>query len=135
MSSCGVVCARSARRYNIADIACDPWNATQFAQDLDADGFVTVEVRQGYKTLSAPMKFLEGLYIDALLAHGGHPVLTWMAGNVSVDIDPNENVKPNKAKSRNRIDGIVALIIAIERAISRPNIGPSVYETRGVIAA
>ncbi len=121
--------------YDLTEIGFDPWNATQFAQDLDADGFVTVEVRQGYKTLSAPMKFLEGLYIDALLAHGGHPVLTWMAGNVSVDIDPNENVKPNKAKSRNRIDGIVALIIAIERAISRPNIGPSVYETRGVIAA
>lgn len=121
--------------FDLKELGFDPWNATQFAQQLDAEGIVTVEVRQGYRTMNRPTQRLAELVADELLAHGGNPVLRWMASNLTVDTDHTEAVKPNKHKSRNRIDGIVALICAIQRAVSASDDGPSVYETRGVIAA
>lgn len=81
--------------------------------------------------MSEPTKKLEELVLGGKLAHGGHPVLRWMAGNVSIEKDTAANWKPSKKKSIERIDRIVALIMAVDRASTQPAAGTSVYETRG----
>jgi len=121
------------KRFSLREIGFDPWNATQLANDLAAEGFVTVEMRQGPRTLSEPMKFLEERVIGETLAHGGNAVLNWMSDNVEIRMDANENIAPDKSKSTERIDGIVALIMAIGRAMFVESEGPSVYEERGII--
>ena len=104
--------------YDIKEIAYDPWNAYQMAQNLTEAGFVMVEVRQGYKSMSEPMKTLEALILDKKYQHGGNPVDRWMFGNLEVKKDENENIRPIKDKrGKSRIDGIVALINAMARAI------------------
>lgn len=95
-------------------IGCDPHNATLFLQHLEDDeGFRTVDVRQGVWTLSEPSKFFEMQLELGVLKHQGCPLLTWQAGNVTVDIDDNENIKPSKKRSGEKIDGIVACVIAL----------------------
>jgi phage terminase large subunit-like protein len=79
-----------------------------------------VEVRQGYKTLSEPAKEFEKLVVSKALRHGGHPVLRWMVSNVAIRTDPNGNIAPDKAASSDRIDGVVASIMALSRAIVAP---------------
>lgn len=117
----------------IQQIAFDPWNATEFATEIQEMGFKVVEVRQGARSLSEPMKLLEALVLEKQITHGGNPVLRWMASNIAVRSDPNENIAPDKEKSSERIDGIVALIMAMSRAIAEVEQGPSIYESRGVI--
>ena len=73
------------------------------------------------------------LILSKKLHHGGHPVLRWMADNVVVKEDPAGNIKPDKSKSTEKIDGIVATIMALDLAI-RNQEGPSVYETRGILS-
>lgn len=110
------------RRYGIEEIGFDPWNATQLATQLgEEDGFVMVEMRQGNRTLSEPCKFVEGLVLETKLATGGHPVLRWMASNIVVKSDVNENIQPDKAKSTERIDGMTAGIMATGRAMVHVN--------------
>ncbi len=103
-------------RYHIQEIAIDRWNATQLASQLDGDGFEVVAFGQGYASMNWPTKKLEELVLGQKLAHGGHPVLRWMAGNVSIEKDAADNWKPSKKKSTERIDGIVALIMGVDRA-------------------
>lgn len=104
--------------YDIQEIGYDPWNAYQMAQNLTEKGMIMAEVRQGYKSMSEPMKYLEGLILDQKYHHGGNPVDRWMFGNLEVKKDENENIRPVKDKQgKNRIDGIVALINAMARAI------------------
>ena len=123
-----------SEQVQLAEIGYDPWNASQMANDLDDLGFTMVEVRQGFKTLSLPMKEFEALVISRRLAHGGHRVLRWMASNMAVTTDDADNVKPSKKKSRQRIDGIVAGIIGLSRALDRPeHKAKSVYEGRGAL--
>ncbi len=119
--------------FELLEIAYDPWAATQIALQLQADGANVVEFGQGYRSMSEPTKELEKLITSGLLAHGGHPVLRWMASNASAEIDPAGNIKPSKKKSTDRIDGIVALTMALGRAIVSPD-ETSVYEGRGLIA-
>lgn len=119
-------------RYNIQEIAFDRWGAFQVSQQLEAAGFVMVGFGQGFQSMSGPTKELLRLVMGGKLAHGDHPVLRWMADNVVVTTDPAGNVKPNKAKSRMKIDGIVAGIMGLDRATR--NDGGSVYDTRGVLA-
>lgn len=107
--------------YDIREIGFDPWNAMQLAIDLIDDSIQMVEVRQGFKSMSPAMKELEKLLVGCELEHGGNPVLRWMFGNMAVKKDENENVRPMKDKSTERIDGIVALINAIARAMLQPN--------------
>ena len=76
-----------------------------------------VEFRQGFRSMAAPTRELEKLIVSKKLAHGGNPVTRWMAANVAVAQDPAGNLKPAKDKSTERIDGIVALIMAIGRAM------------------
>lgn len=122
-----------AKIYPVREIAFDPWNATQLALELEQEGFVMAEIRQGVKTLSEPCKKFEGIVLDGLLAHGANDVLRWMAGNVAVRMDSNENFAPVKNESTGRIDGIVATINALARAIVYLD-DPSVYEERGIIS-
>lgn len=118
--------------YRIQDMGFDPWNATGLVNDLMEDGANMVEVRQGYASLSGPSKELEKLVASRRLWHGGNPVLTWCAANVVVQQDPTGNLKPSKDKSTERIDGIVALVMALSRAIAGED-GESVYESRGLL--
>ncbi len=101
------------RRFNIREIAVDRWNATQLILQLQGDGYDVVPFGQGYKDMSAPTKLFESLVISGRLGHGGHPVLRWMASHVSVETDAAGNLKPSKKKSTDRIDGIVAAIMAL----------------------
>jgi phage terminase large subunit-like protein len=105
-----------SRQYQVREIAYDPWNATQLVTQLADDGATMVEFRQGFASMSAPTKEFEKLLLAGRLAHGGNPVLRWMASNVAVKQDPAGNVKPDKAASTERIDGIVAAIMAVGRA-------------------
>lgn len=104
--------------YEIREVAIDPWNAKQVLIKLAEDGFTAVEVRQGFLTLTAPTKEVERLVVSRKLRHGGHPVLRWAASNVAVSTDPAGNMKPDKAKSTERIDPIAALVTAGARAIT-----------------
>lgn len=120
------------KRFNIREIGFDRWGATQLSQDLDGAGFTVVPIGQGFASLSAPTKELLNLVLSGRLRHGGHPVLRWCADNVMVTTDPAGNIKPDKRKSRERIDGIVSLIMGIDRAV-RNERGPSVYEGRDLL--
>jgi phage terminase large subunit-like protein len=108
------------QRYSIRQIALDRWNATQLATQLDGDSFEMVAFGQGYASMNAPTKKLEELVLSGRIAHGGHPVLRWMAGNVSLEKDAADNWKPSKKKSIERIDGIVALVMAVGLAMNMP---------------
>jgi phage terminase large subunit-like protein len=103
-----------AKKYSIRQIAIDRWNATQLANQLQGDGLSVVGFGQGYGSMSSPSKQLEALVVGGKLLHGGNPVLTWQAGNVAIQQDTAAgNIKPSKARSTERIDGIVSLVMAI----------------------
>jgi phage terminase large subunit-like protein len=107
------------QRFRIQEIAVDPWNATHIVSQLTNDGFEVVEFRQGFASMTAPTKELEKLVLGGKLRHGGNAVLRWMASNVAVETDAAGNLKPSKKKSTERIDGIVAMIMALGRAMVR----------------
>jgi phage terminase large subunit-like protein len=109
-------------RYRIREIALDRWNATQLATQLTGDGFEMVAFGQGYASMNAPTKKLEEVVLSGKLAHGGNQVLRWMAGNVSIETDAADNWKPSKKKSSERIDGIVALIMGLDRATTHAEV-------------
>jgi phage terminase large subunit-like protein len=102
-----------AALFQVKEIAYDPWNATHIALRLQDEGATMVEFRQGFRSMAAPTRELEKLIVSKKLAHGGNPVTRWMAANVAVAQDPAGNLKPAKDKSTERIDGIVATIMAI----------------------
>jgi phage terminase large subunit-like protein len=83
------------------------------------DGFEVVDFGQGYASMSAPAKHFDGLVTDRALRHGDNPVLTWMAGNVTIETDAAGNIKPSKGKSGERIDGIVAAVMGVGQAIKQ----------------
>ncbi len=124
---------RQGDDHQIKEIAFDRWGATQISQQLTDDGFTMVGFGQGFASLSAPTKELLTLVSSGGLRHGGNPVLEWMASNMVVREDPAGNIKPDKSKSREKIDGMVALIMALDRAL-RHNEKSSVYESRGVLS-
>ena len=102
-------------RFDLRIVAFDPWNATDLVNRLEKiDGFVCAKIRQGKASLSAPSKALERAILERTLRHDGHPVLRWNVGNVAVDIDNAGNIQPSKAKSTERIDGVSALVNAID---------------------
>ena len=119
-------------KYNIKEIAVDRWNATQLIINLQDDGLTMVPFGQGFKDMSAPTKEFYKLMMEGKIIHGGNPVLRWMALNVVVDRDAADNIKPTKAKSPEKIDGIVASIMALDRCI-RQEQAESVYDSRGLI--
>ena len=122
-----------AERYDLQEIAFDRWGATKMIQDLRKVELTVAQFGQGFASMSGPMKELERLIVAGLLAHGNNPVLTWMADNLVARQDPAGNIKPDKEKSIEKIDGMVALIMALARAIVHEPEGDSVYEERGVL--
>ncbi len=121
-------------RYNIREIAYDRWGAVQMSQNLEGLGFTVVPFGQGFKDMSPPSKELMKLALEGRIAHGGHPVLAWMADNITIRQDPAGNIKPDKQKSTEKIDGMVALIMALDRALrhgGEPT--ESVYDERGLL--
>lgn len=120
-----------AQRYDLAEIAFDRWGSTQISQTLENAGMTMVAFGQGFASMSAPMKELERMILAGELAHGGNPVLTWMADNLVARMDPAGNIKPDKERSTERVDGMVALIMALDRA-TRNGSGRSVYEDEDI---
>jgi phage terminase large subunit-like protein len=121
---------RDKSSYELERVAFDPWNATQLATQLVGEGVEMVEFRQGYASLSEPTKNLETLVLGHKLAHLGNPVLTWNASNIVIKEDEAGNIKPDKSKKTEKIDGIVALIMAIGLAQSAP--ADSVSDSGGI---
>jgi phage terminase large subunit-like protein len=108
-------------RFSIRAVAYDSWQADKFALELNDEGFPMVVVPMNAKTLSAPMKEIDALVRNGRLHHDGDPVLAWMMSNVVAHVDKKDNVFPNKQTSKNKIDGAVALIMAMSRAMHAPN--------------
>lgn len=120
-----------ADRFQIQQLAIDRYLANQLTTRLMDDGLPVEGFGQGFASMAAPCRELEILITSARLAHGGHPVLRFNAGCASVRMDPAGNRKPDKAHSTGRIDGLVALLMGLGKAIV---VGPggSVYDTRGI---
>ena len=105
------------QKFNIREIAFDRWGAVQMSQNLEELGFTLVQFGQGFKDMSPPTKELMKLTLEQKIAHNGHPVLRWNMDNIFIRRDPAGNIKPDKEKSTEKIDGAVALIMALDRAI------------------
>lgn len=120
-------------KYNIKEIAFDRWGAVQMTQNLENLGFTVVPFGQGFKDMSPPTKELMKLTLEEKIAHGGHPVLRWCMDNIFVRTDPAGNIKPDKEKSTEKIDGAVALIMALDRSIRNKGNNGSVYDERGIL--
>lgn len=128
--------------FDLEEVAFDRWGATKIVQDLEDLGFTTaasdadvedvpaprlIQFGQGYKSMSPPSKELLNLVLQKRLAHGGNPVLHWMASNIVMETDPAGNIKPTKKRQVEKIDGMVALIMAMDRAL-KGAVGGSGYE-------
>ena len=121
-------------RFHIREIAFDRWGAVQMVQNLEGMGFTVVPFGQGFKDMSPPTKELMKLTLEQRIAHGGQPVLRWMMDNIFIKQDPARNIKPDKEKSTEKIDGVVATVMALDRAIRCGNeSGESVYDGRGIL--
>jgi len=118
--------------YNIAEIAFDRWGAHLLSQNLRDAGFTVIPFGQGYKSMSPPSKELMRLVLEKRVAHGGNPVLRWNFDNIVVKSDEAGNIKPDKDKATEKIDGAVAAVMALDRAIRNESHG-SVYDERGVL--
>jgi phage terminase large subunit-like protein len=107
--------------YQIEGVAFDPWNATHLAQQLQEDGFACTEFRQNFGNFAEPTLALERLVMGHKLQHDGNPVLRWMASNVATKTDASGNVRPDKERSGDKIDGIVALLMGLGSALVSTN--------------
>jgi len=121
------------KQFKVKEIAYDRWNAQQLVTQLEGDGFTMVPVGMGFASMTAPSKFLENLVTAKQLRHGGNPVARWCASNVAVEQDAAGNLKPSKKRSTEKIDAIVALVLALSRAMLQREKAKSVYETRGIL--
>lgn len=122
------------KKFNIREIAFDRWGAVQMVQNLEGMGFTVVPFGQGFKDMSPPTKELMKLTLEQRIAHGGHPVLRWNMDNIFVRTDPAGNIKADKEKSTEKIDGAIATIMALDRAIRCGNNNcASVYDNRGLL--
>ncbi len=127
---------QDAQAYDVREVAFDRWGATKIQTELAERGGDDwlVQFGQGYVSMNPPMRELERLILEHKLAHGNNPVLTWMANNLVVRTDPAGNIKPDKEKSIEKIDGMVALVMALDRALRHEPPKRSVYEDRGLEA-
>lgn len=119
--------------FDVRDIAYDPWNSTQLVNDLLDDNAPMTTMRQGFVSMSPPLKELSRLLMQGtvkkpLLRHGGNPVMRWMVDNLAVATDASDNVKPDKKHSGDKIDGVPALVMALDRARNRTPVRRSAYE-------
>ncbi len=121
--------------FQFTDIAFDSWNAQWISKKLTDDGFKAEPVRMVYSAMNEPMKELMGMVLEKKLEHFGDPILAWAAGNVSATTDVNGNIRPDKEKSKEKIDPIVAIIMALSRICADPTLAQSgsVYSSRGIV--
>ena len=117
--------------YKIQKIAYDRWNASQLVIQLMDEGVKMEPYGQGYASMSMPTKQIEKLSITGELSHAGNPVMRWMCSNVSIVTDPAGNIKMDKSKSTDKIDGMVALAMAIGLLSDKSNI-QHIYQKRGI---
>lgn len=121
--------------FDVAEIAVDRWGATDIQvklMEFGGDDWLVL-FGQGFASMSGPMKKTEQLILGHQLGHNNNPVLTWQAYNLVARTDSSENIKPDKDKSIERIDGMVALIMANGRAMLQGGQQKSVYEERGIL--
>jgi phage terminase large subunit-like protein len=131
---------RDCADFDVAEIGFDPWNASALTNALTKAGAKMVEVRQGYASMSPPLKELNKLVNAGTpkapkFRHGGHPVVRWMVGNLAVAMDEAGNVKPDRKRSADKIDGVAAATIALARALAAPPVRRSAYRDRGLMVA
>ena len=105
-----------AEAFDVIDVGYDRWGATQLVQDLVDDGLAMVGMGQGFASMSAPTKELLRLVAAGEYHHGGNPAVRWQASNVITRTDPAGNLKVDKARSPEKVDGIVAAVMALDRA-------------------
>jgi phage terminase large subunit-like protein len=113
-----------AEVYAIEEIAFDRWGATQLSVDLLDEGLPLVQVGQGFAALSPPTKELLRCVAAGVYRHGGNPVVRWQAGNLITRTDPNGNIKPDKQRSADKIDSMVAAVMALDRAVRHTTAEP-----------
>lgn len=123
--------------FDVAELRYDPWNASQLVNDLIDDEAPMVTMRQGFQSMSAPTKALKHLLLSGTakkpkLRHGGSPIMRWQMDNLVVRLDPAGNVKPDKERAGDKIDGDVALIMALDAAIALDAVPESAYEDHGL---
>ena len=123
-----------ASRWQIVDVNVDRlFQGYQLSMELQDEGLTVLGMGQGFLSMAAPMKTFERLLLDKRLNHGGNPMLRWMAGNVAVQQDPAGNLKPDKSESQGKIDGIVALVMALDRWERHENASSS-YDNGGLFS-
>ena len=129
--------AKLSERFRIREIAYDRYGAEKIRRDLEElgaeHGFTVFPFGQGFISMSPPSKDFFQFVMEGKIRHGKHPVLDWNMGNVIVDQDAAGNIKPNKKKSTEKIDGVVALIMGLARATLGGGINDSVYDERGLL--
>jgi len=119
-----------ARRFEVVEVPCDPWNISQMAAHMEDEGIPIVEINQTVRELSEPTKELSALIRDGKFFYDGNPILKWCLSNVVCEEDTNGNVKPKKQRHQRhlKIDGAIALIMAIKRAMFGEATKKSKYE-------
>jgi len=110
-------------RFEVREVDFDPWQATQLAAELQAEGLPMVEMRPTVQNFSGPMKELEALVLDGRFHHDANPVLRWMVGNVVCHRDAKDNIYPRKERPENKIDGVVAIVMALAGAMRQDSAG------------
>ena len=123
-----------SKQYDLRGLAFDPWNARHLAQQLqDEDGIQVVEFSQNFQSMNEPCKALMAMILRHDLQHFGNPVLRWMAANIAGKSDAKDNIMFDKKNSADRIDGMVALAMAVGLSLRMPlGIKKSVYDTKGL---
>jgi phage terminase large subunit-like protein len=122
-----------AQQYHINSIAYDRWNSSQMVINMQNEGFEMSPFGQGYGSMSAPTKELEKMVLTSNLEHFANPVLRWMMASVAIQRDPAGNIKPDKRKSSQKIDGVVATIMAMgEMMTAMANQNDNPYNFRGM---
>lgn len=126
---------RWAKNYQIIEMAEDPYNATQLTNHLISEGLKCIDMRQGFLSMSPPIKGLQHVILEGKFHHGNNPITNWMVNNCEIITDPAGNIKLDKAarSKRRKIDGIIAAVMAFSRIDAEPIDPSSVYETRGIL--
>jgi phage terminase large subunit-like protein len=124
------VIREDCERFGVETVYFDPWNATGVTNHLAAEGVKLVEFGQTIKNYNAPMRELERLVMSGKLKHDGNPVNRWMVAHTCARKDPSGNVRPDKEKSSDHIDGVCSAIMALQGALVEE--GGSVYDGKGV---
>lgn len=125
--------ADDASLFEVTEVPYDPFQATQFSVRMLAQGFPMIEVRPTVLNFSEPMKEIEALVLQGRLHHNGDPIMTWMISNVVCHLDAKDNIYPRKERVENKIDGVVAAIMALNRYLTQEQITQA-YSERGVVS-